>query len=220
MAHDAIIAAPVSDAWRRPPDLELTPILSGALDAFYENGYHGTSVRDIARRVDLTVPALYYHHENKEALLLALLTRSIDRVHSLCLEARAAGRSPEERYLNLVECMVLFMCHSTKIAFIDREIRALSPANYEAYSRKRRSVEQMMEEAINEGVEAGIFDVSAPRDTARALVGMIQFVAAWFRPGGRLSAQAVAYRYLDIGAHMVGAKPDMITRLRARIDSV
>ncbi len=47
--------------------VELSPILSAALDAFYEKGFHGASVRDIARRVGVTVPALYYHYDSKEA---------------------------------------------------------------------------------------------------------------------------------------------------------
>ena len=73
--------------WRRPPELGFSAILSGALDAFYEAGYHGTSVRDIARRVGLTVPALYYHHKNKEAILYALIDTSIDEVTRRCQQA-------------------------------------------------------------------------------------------------------------------------------------
>ncbi len=59
--------------WRRLEPLELSPILSAALDAFYEKGFHGASVRDIARRVGVTVPALYYHYDSKEGLLVALV---------------------------------------------------------------------------------------------------------------------------------------------------
>ncbi len=66
--------------WRTLEPMELTPILSASLDAFYETGFHGTSVREIARRVGVTVPALYYHHENKEGLLIALLELSTSDV--------------------------------------------------------------------------------------------------------------------------------------------
>ncbi|MDQ1735135.1 MAG: hypothetical protein QOH56_1386 [Pseudonocardiales bacterium] len=215
MARAAKVLAGPQATWRNAPDLELTPILSHTLDAFYENGYHGTSVRDIARRVGLTVPAIYYHHENKEALLMALLDRSIDAVLGLCDEAlAAAGDDPEQRFLNLIECLVLFMAHSTKIAYIDRDIRALSPANYKAYSAKRRRVERLMAGVISGGVEAGIFDVTAPTDTARALLGMVQSVAAWFQPEGRLPAQVVAAQYLDVSAHAVGATPAILRRVR------
>lgn len=63
-------------------------------------------------------------------------------------------------------------------------------------------------------VEAGIFDVTAPTDTARALLGMVQSVAAWFQPEGRLPAQVVAAQYLDVSAHAVGATPAILRRVR------
>lgn len=77
--------------WRRLEPMELTPILSAALDAFYETGFHGTSVREIARRVGVTVPALYYHHENKEGLLIALLELSTSDVMARAYAADADG---------------------------------------------------------------------------------------------------------------------------------
>ena len=67
-------------AWRSADDEDLTLILSTARDFFYEVGFHSTTVRDIAGRVGVTVPALYYHHVNKEAILTALLDRSIRSV--------------------------------------------------------------------------------------------------------------------------------------------
>ncbi|WP_245567497.1 TetR family transcriptional regulator [Nocardia vinacea] len=37
-------------------------LLGAALDTFYENGFHGTTVRDVVRRVGRTVPSLYAVH--------------------------------------------------------------------------------------------------------------------------------------------------------------
>jgi AcrR family transcriptional regulator len=185
---------------------ELSPILSSALDAFYENGYHGTSVRDIARRAGLTVPALYYHHANKQAILYALLDHSINAAIETSRAAlEAAGADPSERLDRLVECLVLFMTEHRKSAAMDAEIRSLTPENRRSYGNKRRVVERMLTATIEDGVRAGTFDVTYPHDTARALLGMIQAVTIWFRPGGRLSAQKVAERYLDIARHTVGA---------------
>lgn len=217
MAIGEVAETAAAGDWRRPPDLGLSAILSGALDAFYEAGYHGTSVRDIARRVGLTVPALYYHHKNKEAILYALIDTSIDEVIRRCEQALdEAGPDPAARFLNLVECLVRYMASSEKSAAMDSEIRALSPENHRAYSRKRRRVEQMLVDVIEEGSDAGVFDVRYSADSARALLGMIQAVAVWFRPGGRLSVDAVARRYMDIAAHAVGSGPAVIELLRNR----
>jgi AcrR family transcriptional regulator len=195
-------------AWRRADDEPLPPILSAARDLFYQAGFHGTTVRDIARRTGLTVPALYYHHANKEAILAALLDRSISSVIVRCEQALAeAGDDPASRFRNLIECLVRYMANHRKSAAMDAEIRALSPAARKRYSAQRRHVEQMLVDTIEQGAAAGVFDVPSPPDTARALLGMIQAITVWFVPGkGRLSASDLALRYADIAGHTVGMR--------------
>jgi len=202
--------------WRDSPALELSPILEAALDAFYEHGYHGTSVRELAARVGVTVPALYYHHENKEAILFALLNASIERLLAGCLEAYAeAAGDPELQFFNLVECAARFMAASGKVAFLDAEIRSLSPELRAGYSAKRDQIESMLLKSLQAGVRTGIFSVTEPRDTSRALLGMIQAIATWYRPDGDLSPDDVAARYVDIAAHTVGATPAILVRVRS-----
>ncbi|HXY43114.1 MAG TPA: helix-turn-helix domain-containing protein [Acidimicrobiales bacterium] len=46
-----------------------------ALDLFTEQGYDGTSLREIAEKLGFTKAALYYHFASKEEILLALHMR-------------------------------------------------------------------------------------------------------------------------------------------------
>ena len=50
-------------------------ILDVALDLFIDQGYDGTSLRQIADRLGITKAALYYHFEAKEDILMALHLR-------------------------------------------------------------------------------------------------------------------------------------------------
>ena len=68
-------------------------------------------------------------------------------------------------------------------------------------------VERLLRSCIDDGVAAGVFSVAYPADTARALLGMVQAVTTWYRPGGRLSPQTLADRYVDIAVQAVGARP-------------
>jgi AcrR family transcriptional regulator len=55
-------------------------ILDAALVVFREKGYEGGTMRDVARRLGVTEPALYRHYAGKEALYADLLGLAGDRV--------------------------------------------------------------------------------------------------------------------------------------------
>jgi AcrR family transcriptional regulator len=48
-------------------------IRRAALESFLDRGYHGTSVRQIADSVGVTVPALYYWYPRKDDILAAIV---------------------------------------------------------------------------------------------------------------------------------------------------
>ena len=99
------------------------------------------------------------------------------------------------------------MANHRKSAAMDAEIRALSPAARKLYSVQRRRVEQMLADTISQGAAAGVFEVTSPPETGRALLGMIQAITLWFSPGGGpLTASELAARYVDIAGHTVGAR--------------
>jgi AcrR family transcriptional regulator len=65
-AHDEALAEPVDTRQR---------ILDVALDLFTEQGFDGTSLRQIAEQLGVTKAALYYHFESKDDILMALHLR-------------------------------------------------------------------------------------------------------------------------------------------------
>ena len=65
-------------------------ILDVALDLFTDQGFDATSMREIAGRLRLTKPSIYYHFASKEEILLALHMR----VHELSKEALARLSGP------------------------------------------------------------------------------------------------------------------------------
>ncbi len=64
-------------------------ILDVALDLFTDQGFDGTSMREIAERLRITKPSIYYHFASKEEILLALHMRMHELVKPVF--ARLAG---------------------------------------------------------------------------------------------------------------------------------
>jgi AcrR family transcriptional regulator len=50
-------------------------ILDAALDLFTDQGFDGTSIREIAERLNISKPAIYHHFASKEEILLTLHMR-------------------------------------------------------------------------------------------------------------------------------------------------
>ncbi|MGP4005756.1 TetR/AcrR family transcriptional regulator [Streptomyces sp. 4N124] len=194
--------------WRTYAPLELPPILAHALDSFVERGYHATTVRELARRVGVTVPALYYHYANKQAILVELLFGSLESVLGRCRTALAeAGDDPIDRFSALVECIVLYMTHRAPLAFLDTEMRSLESDNRARYVALRDELEGLLREAVRDGVATGVFTTPVPVDAGRAVLAMCQAVAQWYRPDGPLTPDRIAERYVTIALDAVGHRP-------------
>ncbi|MCX4702685.1 TetR/AcrR family transcriptional regulator [Streptomyces sp. NBC_01352] len=201
------------DDWRTFAPLELHPILAAALEEFREHGYHGTSVRDVARRAGVSLPMIYYRFENKQGLLVALLEDAISEVlHRAHLADSAAQGRVLERFANVIECIVLHMTHRAATAGLDSELRYLEPANRKKYAALRKELEELLLGIIEEGVTQGLFEVDRAPDTGRALLGMCQAVAAWFHSEGPLAPEEIADRYVAISLRTVGARVRPVSR--------
>jgi len=81
-------------------------ILDISVDLFIEQGYAGTSVRDIAERLGMTKGSLYYHFASKEDVLKALVAPLLTDLEQFVADARAAPRIDRpliERLVNLLD---------------------------------------------------------------------------------------------------------------------
>jgi AcrR family transcriptional regulator len=53
-------------------------IIEAAIEVFFDKGFDGASMREIAEKAGLTKPMIYYHFKNKEALYLGLLEEHLE----------------------------------------------------------------------------------------------------------------------------------------------
>ena len=195
--------------WRDYGPPELPAPLAAALEAFAEHGYHGTTVREIASRAGLSVPGLYHHYPSKQSLLQGLseLTMSelLDRSAAALAEA---GDDPLARFEALVESLLRFHMYRREQAFVgSTEIRSMD-ADYRAvYVGHRDAQQRLVDEAVEDGVAAGVFTTPYPKDAARALTTMCVGVSTWYRPGGPLGPDELIARNLEFARELVGYSP-------------
>lgn len=196
------------DNWREFPALELGDILTVSLRHFAKRGYHATTVRAIARDVGVTIPALYYHYENKQHMLVALLNYSMDIVEDKVGRSVAeAGDDPVQQLTNITEALALYMAHYRELAFLDSEIRSLEGENRQIYAERRDRTEKIFRSIIEAGCEQGVFRTDAdPKMASRFILNAVQGISVWFRMDGPESPESVANKYARLALAVVEAE--------------
>ena len=179
-------------------------IYDAAIDLFAEKGFHGTSVRDLAQVVGVEAASLYHHFPSKQDLLRTMFDRFMDDILVMIRAAGVAPGSPSDRLAEVVRRHVLFHVARAREAFISHsELRSLTAVNRKRVIAKRDLYERMLRELLEAGVREGVFDVADIPVTATAILMMCSGVSDWYDPGGRLAAEAVVERHVDLVARLV-----------------
>ena len=69
-----------------------------ALELFADQGYDGTSLRQIAERLDITKAALYYHFKSKDEIVASVLQTMLEQVDALIDWAGGQPRTAATRH--------------------------------------------------------------------------------------------------------------------------
>lgn len=182
-------------------------LLDAALETFYERGYHGSNVRDIAARAGVTPASLYYHFKGKQELLHVTLTTIMDT--ALASTEAALGDpadDPAVRLRRLVEAWVRFHAqHHMAAAVGAAELSSLDNPARAAVVELRDRQERSFRDVVEEGARKGAFVAPNTGIAVKAILAMGVFVASWYRPGGDLTPDDVASIYGDIALATVGA---------------
>ncbi|GLY39875.1 hypothetical protein Amsp01_058980 [Amycolatopsis sp. NBRC 101858] len=166
---------------------------------FAERGFAGTSLQDIADALGITRPALYYYVKSKEELLAKLVTEVTNGPLEELTELVARDLDPERKLRGIVEIIVGRRARQPeRFRLLIRSEAELPAALTEAYDEGRRAVLKTIAGVIEEGVRAGRFRPVDARVAALGVLGMCNWVAWWFHPGGRDGAEAVVEQLADM----------------------
>lgn len=183
-------------------------IIAAAVNNFQARGYHGTSIRDIARDAGMTPASIYHHFPSKQHILQHIMEAVMKEVIAQTNAALIrAGNTPTEQLEALVRAWALFHTQRRAEALIGAsEIRSLDDVGHRIVVALRDQQEQMFREIIERGVAEGAFTTPYPREAARAIINMGYSIASWYRPDGSLSPDEMAERYAALALGTVGAQ--------------
>jgi len=191
-------------------------ILEEAVKLFYERGFTGTTLDDIAAELGVTKPFIYTHFRSKTDLLAAICSPTIELSLDAVARAAKGPGSPKDRlYRAIVDFTEVVLSRQANIAIYFREEKNLSPDALQQINVLRKKFDRVLSKLLAEGVASGEFDIKDVSLSALAIGGMISWAYTWHRPEGRLALDDMCERMADLALQMVGARSRVAAKLPA-----
>lgn len=193
---------------RRRPEARPDEILDAALELFLAQGFHRTTVEQIARAAQLSKGAIYLYFPSKPDLLVALVRRGVgDMAEQAAAQLRAFEGDPRVALRGLFGRLAQRASQDAQFAKVPRLILhevPSSPALAEIY--RAEVIDKVLPALISlldRGMQAGVIRRLDPEMAARSVVGPILahlLLAEIFglQPAGGLGWQALLDTQLAI----------------------
>jgi len=175
-----------------------------ALVAISQNGYHATSMRDIAAAAGIQTPSLYNYFTGKQDLLFRLM---LSVMEDLTQRTRTAVEQQEgDPVSNLrvaIETFVLYNAtHPNEAAVSDAGLSTLNAGQRQAIVACRDEFDAIYTGLIEEGMERELFRKDDRTIAKNAITSACARIYLWYRPGGRYTPEELAHslsNYLTAG---------------------
>lgn len=161
-------------------------ILNASVRLFGQQGYTGTSMRDIAKAVGVLPGSLYAHISSKETLLLEIVDQGINGFLAAVEPIAELPLPAEERLRRAVRAHVEVVANNPEWSLVVfHQWRFLDETNLATAIEKRRRYERAFIHIFEAGMEEGTFEPSLNKRVAvLTILGALNWTPEWYSSRG------------------------------------
>ena len=167
----------------RDSEAKLQHILLHAAQIFAEEGFEGTSMRDISRVTGVSLSGLYYYFESKQKLLYLIQYNTFTFIMEQLLSRLYTVHEPAARLRVLVQNHIeYFLSHPNEMKVLAHEEEALAPPLRDEVAAIKRRYYALAREIFDGLAAEGLAPGVQPRVAILSLFGMMNWVYKWHNP--------------------------------------
>ncbi|MFZ0285998.1 MAG: TetR/AcrR family transcriptional regulator [Terriglobales bacterium] len=186
-------------------DRRLTKILLHATEVFYEKGYAGASMRDLARQSGMSLSGLYYYFESKEKLLYLIQKETFTTIVERLRERLDSVSDPEQRIrIFILNHLEYFLANRKGMKVLSHEDDVLKNGFGAEVAAIKRAYYRICVGLLDDYRRERKLEGSSRLDVL-TLFGMMNWIYTWYNPRVDAGAEAIAGRMGDIFLCGVGA---------------
>jgi TetR/AcrR family transcriptional regulator, cholesterol catabolism regulator len=175
---------------------KLREICRIAARVFYEKGYDGASMQDIAEAVKLTKAGLYHHVGSKDRLLFEIMNYGMDILDEAVLEKVKSIQDPREKLRQTIigHIDLVVRARDLEITVILHENRSLKGALRKKINARKKAYIHYLEDLIAQVQDqSGHERLISPELAAFNLLGTINWLYQWYHPDGPITQEELTH---------------------------
>ncbi|MCC5858951.1 MAG: TetR family transcriptional regulator [Ectothiorhodospiraceae bacterium] len=178
--------------------LKRMALLREAARAFSANGYHNTSLDDVAASLGVTKAALYYYVKSKQEILFECHMLALDLGDQALDYARAHGKNAHDKITLFCQRYIELITGEMGSFAVLAEFNALESKRREIVLRRRDDFEEVFKAIVREGIEERSIREVDPKLACFFFMGAVNWMTRWFRPDGDLPGETIAAEFTSM----------------------
>lgn len=191
-------APAVKSPWAVVPDREQQreakrhAVLSTAAQLFNERGFHATSLDDIAARLQVSKPTLYYYVKNKDEILIECVRQGLQMTIDGIEASRQAGGKAIDQLMACMRVYAHIVTQDFGMCLIRVGDEELPAESRKELRRLKSAIDHEFRRLVAAGVEEGSLQPCDPKMTAFVIAGALSWIGRWYQSGGEYTPEQVA----------------------------
>lgn len=189
---------PTRPALRAKYDRKQQDLVDAAARLFALQGYSATSMTDLVSATGMTAGGIYHYIDGKEALLIRICDELLEPLLAQAAEIAGDDALPADEQLRV---LVRAWVHHVEehldhmVVFLQERRVIEGDPQWRRVRDSRKRFELLLDGVLARCADAGLLAVPDRSVALRALLGAVNHTPQWYRPGGRLDADAIAEGY-------------------------
>jgi AcrR family transcriptional regulator len=186
-------------------DRRLGKILVHATAVFYEKGYEGASMRDLARSSGMSLSGLYYYFESKDKLLYLIQKHTFSTIVERLRERLDEVSDPEQRIrIFILNHLEYFLANEKAMKVLSHEAEVLKNGFGAEIAAIKREYYRICVGLLDDFKSAKGLEFSS-RMAVLTLFGMMNWIYTWYNPRVDANAEELSRGMGDIFLRGIGA---------------
>lgn len=178
--------------------LKREAVLRTAAQLFNEKGYAASTLDEVAERLGVSKPTVYYYVDSKDAILFECVRTGLELLQNAIREADAAGGRAIDKLIAAMRQYVGIVTMDFGMCVIRVGEDPLPPDRRHKLRRMKADLDLEFRALIRQAIAEGSITPCDPKVAAFTVAGALSWVGRWYRPDGGLTPADIATQCIAV----------------------